>query len=116
MKTTGAFRGTDGPNPVPPARSLVRTRSERFDRLYEEERTQVQVIPRVFRRLAEAAEQRRKPQPTQTVYAPRLDGMVRREYGALGTLAFGVGPRVRISFAPAVSLVRTRHPLGARRP
>jgi hypothetical protein len=70
MKTTGAFRGTDGPNPVPPARSLVRTRSERFDRLYEEERTQVQVIPRVFRRLAEAAEQRRKPQPTQTVCAP----------------------------------------------
>jgi hypothetical protein len=24
--------------------------------------------------------------------APRLDGMVRRECGALGTLAFGVGP------------------------
>ena len=28
------------------------------------------LIFELFRRLAEAAEQRRKPQPTQTVYAP----------------------------------------------
>jgi hypothetical protein len=78
--------------------------SERFDRLYEEERTQVQVMPRVFRRLAEAAEQRRKPQPTQTVYAP----------GSMEWFAANVAPSERwrwewdhefeSPFAPAASL------------
>ena len=37
-----------------------------------------QYIFEYYRRLAEAAEQRRKPQPTQTVQAPRLGRMVCR--------------------------------------